>query len=318
MEMALAYYSVVIRRIHGPYLRGRCPLPTHRSRSSAPSFIVNTQKNAWICHSSSCGGTPAGHAGGNVLDFVAAMENCSLRKAAIKLQERFSVITSLGAQRATLIRSIEPRSPMVRSSSTPPLGCDSNKPLAFTLTNIDHTHPYLDSRGIDRETVMQFGIGFYRGAGLMQQRIVIPVHDENGALVAYAGRALEGSAMRYRFPRSFRKSLVLYNLHRAIGYGRAVVIVEGFFDCFKLHQAELPCVVALMGSSLSTYQEALLQEHFCEATLMLDGDIAGRNATEKIASQLRSKLAVKVIEVPTGNQPDQLSTGQLRCLCGLS
>ena len=318
MEMALAHYRVVIRRIHGPYLRGRCPLPTHRSRSNAPSFIVNTAKNAWICHSSSCRGAGAGHVGGNVLDFVAAMEGCSVREAAIKLQDQFSVVTSRDAQRTSPFRSVESQSSIVPSCSELNLDCNSNKALTFTLTNIDHLHPYLSSRGITQETALHFGVGFYRGSGLMQQRIVIPVHDDSGTLVAYAGRSLEDSAMRYKFPKFFRKSLVLYNLHRAIRYGGTVVIVEGFFDCFKLHQAGLPCIVALMGSSLSPYQESLLQKHFSAITLMLDGDDAGRNATEKISSRLRSKLALKVIEVPAGSQPDQLSTEQLLCLCGSS
>jgi hypothetical protein len=46
MEMALATYGVMLHRLDRCYLRGRCPLPSHRSRSSAPSFIVNAEKNA--------------------------------------------------------------------------------------------------------------------------------------------------------------------------------------------------------------------------------------------------------------------------------
>ena len=81
MEMALAYYSVMPRRIQGSSLRGRCPLPNHASTSSAQSLIVDTEKNAWACHSSSCVASRGGRIGGNVLDFVAAMERCSVREA---------------------------------------------------------------------------------------------------------------------------------------------------------------------------------------------------------------------------------------------
>ena len=80
----------------------------------------------------------------------------------------------------------------------------------------------------------------------MEERIVIPIHNEDGILVAYAGRSLSQSEPRYRFPTRFRKSLVLFNLHRAIQRGKSVIMVEGFFDCFKVHQAGFPCVVALM------------------------------------------------------------------------
>ena len=71
----------------------------------------------------------------------------------------------------------------------------------------------------------------------MAGRVVIPIHDENGFLVAYAGRSLDETDPKYRFPPRFRKSLVLFNLHRAAAEGKSVIVVEGFFDCFKVHQA---------------------------------------------------------------------------------
>jgi hypothetical protein len=70
-------------------------------------------------------------------------------------------------------------------------------------------------------------------------------HDEHGFLVAYAGRSIDGTEPKYRFPARFRKSVVLFNLHRAVGCGDSVIVVEGFFDAVNVHQAGLPCVVAL-------------------------------------------------------------------------
>jgi len=309
VEMALAYYGVMLRRIHSPYLRGRCPLPAHASKSSSHSFIVNTEKNAWACHSDSCVASRDGRTGGNVLDFVAAMERCSIRDAALKLQERFSVTATPA-----------PKEPIVSAAGGPhPTASiapgEKNKPLAFTLWGIDQRHPYLAKRGVDLKTADHFGIGFYPGKGCMEGRIVIPIHNQDGVLVAYAGRNPGPSEPRYKFPARFRKSLVLFNLNRASCHGKAVVVVEGFFDCFRVHQAGLPCVVALMGSSLSQQQEELLQQHFREVTLMLDGDDAGRRASALIAARLVTKLAVRMVEVPHGTQPDQLSPDQIRCLC---
>ena len=64
------------------------------------------------------------------------------------------------------------------------------------------------------ETVRQFGTGFFPGCGSMAGRIVIPIHDEGGRLVAYAGRSVDGAEPRYRFPTGFMKSTILFNLHR--------------------------------------------------------------------------------------------------------
>ena len=149
----------------------------------------------------------------------------------------------------------------------------------------------------------------------MAGRIVIPIHDENGLLVAYAGRSIDQTEPRYRFPARFRKSLVLFNLHRAAAAGKSVIVVEGFFDCLRVHEAGLPGVVALMGCSLSIRQEELLCERFQEVTLFLDGDSAGHTAGAAIAQRLVSKVSTRLIETPAGRQPDQLGADQIRCLC---
>jgi DNA primase len=70
-----------------------------------------------------------------------------------------------------------------------------------------------------------------------------------------------------------------------------------------------------MGCALSQRQEVLLLKHFRVVTLMLDGDTLGRHASDVIAARLVNKLAVRVVEVPTGAQPDQLSADQIRCMC---
>ena len=74
-------------------------------------------------------------------------------------------------------------------------------------------------------------------------------------------------------------------------------------------------VVALMGCSLSRRQADLLEQHFNEVVLLLDGDRAGRAASATIAAQLVPKLSTRVVQVPEGSQPDQLSEDQIRCLC---
>ena len=315
MEMALANYGIMLRRLNGCHLRGRCPLPTHTSTYSAQSFIVNTRKNAWACHSNSCVAARGDRVGGNVLDFVAAMESCSIRDAALKLQECFTIFSQPCAPSPSPAPAAGNQPGGTESSTPTPVGADGNKPLPFTLKAIDFAHPYMVERGISAETARHFGVGFFPGTGLMAGRIVIPIHDEDGHLIAYAGRALHPCEAKYKFPLGFRKSLILFNLHRAAQQGTAVIVVEGFFDCLNVHQAGLPCVVALMGCSLSHRQEQLLQEHFREVVLLLDGDKAGRTAGAMIAGRLVSKLSTRAVTLPDGSQPDRLGADQIRCLC---
>lgn len=249
-----------------------------------------------------------------MLDFVATMENCSIRHAALSLQEWFIVATEPRKGPA-------PARPQdVLSTTGIPCASDSvtgeigNRPLPFTLKGIDYSHPYLGDRGITKETAKHFGIGFFTGNGSMQGRIVVPIHNEDEVLVAYAGRALAQSEPKHKFPALFRKSLVLFNLHRAVKHGKTVIVVEGFFDCLKVHQTGLPCVVALMGCSLSPHQEQLLRGHFHEVILMLDGDNVGRTAGAAIAARLVSTLSTRIVEDPAGRQPDQRGAAQIHCL----
>jgi DNA primase len=147
----------------------------------------------------------------------------------------------------------------------------------------------------------------------MSGRIVIPINNESGELVAYAGRSIDGSEPKYRLPAGFKKGQVLYNLARALEEDStgAVVLVEGFFDCMKVVQAEHVCV-ALMGCSLSDEQEAQLVAHFRQVLIMLDGDEAGRRAAIEIAGRLVRRAWVRVVDVPAGKQPDQLLTQEVR------
>src|ERR1017187_9183698 len=297
MQQVLDHYTVKLKKA-GKELRGRCPI--HKGEG-AESFHANTEKNAFHCFS--C------QAKGNVLDFVAAMEKCSVRDAGLRLQGWFQISGTGEAPAA---------------SQKPPTGSQPvreeagergapNKPLGFRLKGIDHRYPYLAQRGIDPETAEYFGVGFFSGKGSMSGKIVIPIENEAGELVAYAGRSIDGSEPKYKLPAGFKKGQVLYNLARALEEDStgAVVLVEGFFDCMKVVQAEHVCV-ALMGCSLSEEQEKLLARHFRQVVLMLDGDEAGRRAAGDIAGRLARRAWVRVVDVPAGKQPDQLLTQEVR------
>jgi DNA primase len=161
-----------------------------------------------------------------VLDFVAAMEKCSVRDAALKLQDWFQLS---GTREAPAAAQGPPTRSQPARKEAGERG-DPNKPLGFRLKGIDYSHPYLAERGIDPETAEYFGVGFFSGKGSMSGRIVIPIENEAGELVAYAGRAIDGSEPKYKLPAGFKRSQVLYNLARALEEDStgAVVLVEGF------------------------------------------------------------------------------------------
>lgn len=192
-----------------------------------------------------------------------------------------------------------------------------NKPLKFELRGVDSSHPYLAGRGIRKETAETFGVGFFAGKGSMSGRVVIPIHNERGDLLAYAGRAIDNSEPKYKLPAGFHKSLELFNLHRCFERDGAtvktVVLVEGFFGAISVHDAGHPCV-ALMGSSLSAVQEALLCRHFTGVILLFDGDDAGRAATDECLLRLGRKLWVKAVQLEDGAQPDSFSAEELQRL----
>jgi DNA primase len=238
-----------------------------------------------------------------MIDLVAIMERCGLREAGLRLQDWFSVRTSHPTPACA---------PEMASSAAEP-----NRPLGFALQRIDTRHAYLAQRGISPAIARLFGVGMYGGNGFLAGRCVIPIRDEKSQLVAYAGRAVNGEEPKYRFPAGFRKSQVLFNLDRAMQTGsRNVIVVEGFFDALKVHQAGHPAVVALMGSSFSQRQSELLLSHFASITLMLDGDETGRRAVEVIAQVLKPKMSVHKVELPKCVQPDQLSSAEINFLVG--
>lgn len=320
IEQVLDHYNIRLRRSNQTALRGFCPLPTHSSEKSRESFGVDVEKKIWSCQSNSCASARQGKKGGNILDFVAVMDNCSVREAALKLDDWFlhsiKSITSSDEEKSDRAKqkSHDDTKLVAEKDDAVPLTC--NKPLSFSLTGIDVEHPYIASRGIEKEIAELFGIGFFPGRGTMSGRVVIPISNEKGELVAYAGRALDETEPKYKLPAGFKKSEVLFNLHRVRELSddaNPIIVVEGFFDCMKVHQAGFPKVVALMGSSMSEAQRNFLID-FSRVVLFLDGDEAGESASKTIASELSVYTFVKVVRLALGQQPDQLSSDQIQAV----
>jgi DNA primase len=263
----LAHYQLLSSlKPRGDELVGLCPFCQQDYYPT--SFSANTRKNIFHCFA--CG------VKGNVLDFVCQKEKVSIREAGLSLQDWF-------------LKEKPPVSPQE----------SLNPPLTFQLKKLKKDHPYLKERGLKKETIEEFGLGYCQ-RGLMKGRIVIPIYDERGQLVAYAGRypasQVPQGESKYLFPPNFKKNLLLYNLQRAKDFSQeeGLILVEGFFEVFDLWQKGVKNVVSLMGISLSPEQEKLLLSHCQKVTLMLDDDQAGRKATKEITDRLINKVFLKI------------------------
>ncbi len=319
MEQVLEHYGILDRfKRSGDSLNGPCPI--HKG-SSPNQFRVSLSKNIWNCFSE------CKH-GGNTLDFIAKMENASIHAAAMKAIDWFrldldAVSANSAEDEARSSESAKSATASPKPASRPvpmPEKSAPNTPLKFRLDKLERSHPYLTERGLTQETIVDFGIG-YCAKGMMAERIAIPIHNPEGNVVAYAGRfpgePAEGTP-KYKLPQGFRKSLELFNIDRAGKEPGALVIVEGFFGCMKLHQFGCRKVVALMGSTMSAAQEELIKKYTDRHSLvivMLDEDEAGRAGREDIATRLSKFCFVKVHTFEKdGQQPDQLSAEEVSAL----
>jgi len=315
MEQVLNHYGLLDKFKRGTdSLNGPCPI--HKG-SNPTQFRVSISKNIWNCFSE------CKH-GGNILDFISEMEQVSIHAAALKAIEWFNLDADAVAAKDDKEDAGEtndapaPR-PATKRTAAPAEKSVPNTPLKFRLDKLEREHPYLmEERGLTLETIVDFGIGFC-SKGMMADRIAIPIHNAKGEVVAYAGRfpgePPEGTP-KYKLPQGFRKSQELFNIDRAVKESGPLFIVEGFFDCMKLHQHGCKKVVALMGSTMSATQEELIRQHTdskSQVIIMLDENDAGRAGREDIAYRLSRFCFVKVYEFPQPDmEPEHLSAEEVR------
>jgi DNA primase len=304
MEQVLGRYGLLEKlRRSGDSLSGACPV--HRGHNKT-QFRVNLVMNCWICFGD-C------HGGGSIVDFVSRMENIRIREAGLLLQDWFNLEPGNGKETAR---------PAAKDQVIP-LKKETNPPLRFSLGALDGAHPYLAQRGLTAATISAFGAGCCPH-GMLRGWIAIPIHDARGNVVAYAGRwpgTPPDDQPKYRLPRGFRKSLELFNQHRAAQENPSgpLVVVEGFFGCMRVWQAGHRRVVALMGSMLSVAQEERLAQLAGEdgrVLLLFDEDGAGRKGRREAQERLSKRVAVSVIRLPDGQQPDSLAAEELLGLIG--
>ena len=196
-----------------------------------------------------------------------------------------------------------------------------------------------DRKSFSAEEVEQAGLAIRREQGgyydRFRNRLMFPIRDLRGAVVGFGGRALGDDHAKYmNTPETaiFHKGSLLFGLHQArdeIRRAESVVVVEGYLDVITAHQADFRNVVAPMGTALTSEQVDVLRKLIGKSGtlyLALDADAAGMRAAEKGLDAILSSgdaqlvqlgpfaqgwevdldLPVKVIELPPGQDPDDL------------
>jgi DNA primase len=317
MEQVLGHYHL----LGGEVTRKGNELILHcifHENDKTPSLKINTTKNIFNCFG--C------NQGGDVIGFVVLKEGIATgdpdrdrREAALLLQEWFSLSPRRLAKARRRTATSPSQTPTPEQTEPAPVQehhepaqpardgenvAVVNPPLTFVFKQLDPTHSYLAERGLTKDTIEYFGLGYHAGKGMMHGRIAIPIHDTDGQLVAYAGRFPGGDPPegedKYKFPPNFKKSLVLYNLHRAREHAsEGLIVVEGFFSgVFTLFQKGRKNVVAIMGSSLSEAQERLIVQTVGprgRVLLAFDPDEAGRKGMQEAAARLVSHVFVRTV-----------------------
>jgi DNA primase len=318
-RQVLQYYKVEVKA-RGVQHHGFCPLPSHNGKRNSPSFSAHLEKGIFHCFG--CG------AKGNVLDFAVLMdggdrENAEdVRKTAIALQERFRL------KRDSKRPQPEATPPSPRASNAGTILINAR--LDFELKTLDYEHPYLRDRKFTDEIINEFGLGFC-SKGYLAGRIAIPLHDQLGRLVGYAGRIVDDVLIdeenpKYRFPGTrehkgivyeFRKTEFLYGGYRLKEPQDDLIVFEGFPSIWWSYQHRITNVVSLMGWSCSEAQAKLIVSHTKEdgrVWLVSDGDEAGNQCAESVLPQIAPYRFIRWLKLDKGKQPTDYEPKQLKAL----
>ena len=272
---------------HGNRLVGPCPV---HGGDNPHAFVADLAKNLWHCFTRCQGG-------GDVVELVRRMDHLSYRQTACYL--------------AALAQDPIPDAAW-RAAPTP----GPFRPFTRRL-GLDPCSPWLAHKGISPTTAARFEAGAYHGRGFLACCLGVRLHDPAGQPLGYAGRRLDPQAIarygKWKFPGGMPKKDLLYGFHySARRYLQGLVLVEGPWAVMRLAQLGVPAV-ALLGTQLSAAQHQLLRA-LPQLTLMLDGDQAGRAATERLFLLLRDTRHTRCIDLPADHDPDDLDDASLSAL----
>lgn len=321
LELIKEYVPSVKRS--GRTYKACCPF--HREKT--PSFSISPDKGLFYCFG--C------QAGGDIFDFVMRIENLSFNEAARKLAQRAGIewkplqeMTEEEKKRALYYKIMLFAKDFYHEQLLSQQGTSARN--------------YIKERNLTKETAIKFGLGLsffngltakakaqgfseqdlktlglsnYAGSDLFKNRLMFPIFNHRGEVIAFGGRVLgEGQPKYLNSPETplFSKSRILYGLNFAgptIRKEDFVILLEGYMDVIGAHQAGVENCVAPLGTSFTPYHATILKRYTNQAVVIFDPDSAGINAALRAALILVEQgLYVRVATLPAGLDPDEFIT----------
>lgn len=329
--------SVNIVEVIGQYVSGlkqvgrnyRASCPFHSEKS--PSFYISPSKNIFNCFGCKVGG--------DVFKFLMKIENITYVEAIRKLASRMGIQINETLEDKELSQDKKILNEILESAA-----CFYHEQLLESRDAINASK-YLAQRGINRETVNKFKLGYAHYSdvlfnhlkdkfpteillksgiiGISEQsqkpydflhgRIIFPIYDFSGKVIAFGGRILGSNAQPsyLNTPDSivYNKSRSLYGLFQAkeaLRDSKNAIVVEGYMDVLMCHQFGLGNVVAPLGTSFTREQARFLKRATDSIVIAFDSDESGRHAAAKAGEMcLEDDIMCTVASLPEGVDPDE-------------
>ncbi|MGI8741677.1 MAG: DNA primase [Bryobacteraceae bacterium] len=322
-------YGVRLKKAGGSSsYKGLCPFHNEKT----PSFSVHGTHQFYKCFG--CDSK------GDVFKFVMEIERVSFFDALKMLAERNGIPIPKRAEysdpqsklRSSLIDMHEIAARFFQDNLRGPQGSEARAYLAkrglndeqiaefglgFSLDSWDQLVRRLEQEGIPADQLEHSGLVSRRqeGGGFYDRfrgRLMFPIHNESGKVIGFGGRAIKpGDEPKYlNSPETeiYKKSFVLYNLHRAkdaVRKQERAVLVEGYMDVIGVYSAGVRNVVASCGTALTNTQVRAIKRFSEKIVVNFDPDAAGANAAERsIQILLDENMRVRVLDLPGGLDPD--------------
>ena len=288
---------------------------------SNPSMNISESKQIYKCFS--CG------AGGNVFTFVSEYEKVGFIEAVSKVANMIGYDLSgyeidtpkVDTKKDKLLRLLKDTMEFynynllnsdnegIKYLSERGITIDviDNFKLGYAPSDSSKTLRYLTKKGYTVEEIVEAGIGINNNGFLdrFASRVVFPITDLNGNVVAFSGRRIDDSKTSKYINSNenilFNKSECLYNFYEAKNYvlqTKKIYIVEGFMDTIALYKSNVKNVVATMGVNLSSKHIRAIEKLNAEVIFSLDSDEAGQSSMFKLVESLKeANLNVRVTNV---------------------
>ena len=311
-------------RRQGKNLLGLCPFHNEKS----PSFVVYPENNSFYCFG--C------NKGGDVISFVMGVENLDFTEAVKLLAQRSGMTLPEEGGDFSMSRLRTRILEINRESGRFYFGVLSTPEGKAGLN-------YFKSRGLDPKTIRHFGLGYAPDTGfaltnhlrelgytkdeLLQSdmvrlskngnlydryrnRVMFPIIDLRGNVVAFGGRVLGDGTPKYINTSDtpvYHKGSGLFALNFAKNANsEQLILAEGYMDVIALHRAGFTNAIATLGTALTEEQARVMRRYAKEVVICYDSDQAGRRATQRAIPLLKDAgLKVRVITVPGNKDPDE-------------